>query len=82
MSELPGIELTLLIGAYAQARHLRHAGHVSVTRTLLDRRAHAPRVIPLPHPSPRNIACFKANPWFDDELLPVLRQGVRQLIGS
>ena len=82
IAQLPGIELTLLIGAYAQAHHLRHAGHVSVTRTLLDWRAHAPRVIPLPHPSPRNVAWFKANPWFDDELLPVLRQGVRQFIGG
>ena len=82
IAQLRKIELTLLVGAYAQAHHLRHAGHVSVTRTLNDWRAHAPRVIPLPHPSPRNIAWFKANPWFDDELLPVLRQGVRQLIGS
>ena len=82
ITQLRGIELTLLVGAYAQAHHLRQAGHVSVTRTLHDWRAHAPHVIPLPHPSPRNVAWFKANPWFDDELLPVLRQHVRQLIGG
>ena len=82
IAQLPGIELTLLVGAYAQAHHLRHTGHVSVTRTMHNWRAHAPCVIPLPHPSPRNIAWFKANPWFDDELLPVLRQGVRKLIGG
>jgi len=44
-----------------------------VTATTLDRRAHAPAIIPLPHSSPRNVALFMANPWFDDELLPVLR---------
>ena len=82
ITQLRRIELTLLVGAYAQAHHLRHAGHGSVTRTLHDWRSHAPRVIPLPHPSPRNIAWFKANPWFGDELLPVLRQGERQLIGG
>ena len=82
IAQLPGIELTVLVGAYAQAHHLRHTGHVSVTRTMHNWRAHAPCVIPLPHPSPRNIAWFKANPWFDDELLPVLRQGVRKLIGG
>ena len=80
IEQLPRIGLTLLVGAYAQAHHLRSAGHASVTRTLLNWRSHAPRVIPLPHPSPRNVAWFKANPWFDDELLPVLRQSVRQLI--
>ena len=80
VAQLPSIELTLLVGRYAQAHHLRRAGHASVTQTMHNWRAHAPCVIPLPHPSPRNIAWFKANPWFDDELLPVLRQSVRRLI--
>lgn len=82
IAQLPGIELTLLVGAYAQTHHLRRTGHVSVTRTMHNWRAHAPAVIPLPHPSPRNIAWFKANPWFDNELLPVLRQSVRKVFGS
>lgn len=82
LAQLPRIELTLLVGRYAQAHFLRGAGHVSVTATTRDWRAHAPRVIPLPHPSPRNIAWFKANPWFDDELLPVLRHTVHKLVGT
>ena len=82
IAQLPRVELTLLVGAYAQAHHLRRIGHMSVTRTMHNWRAHAPGVIPLPHPSPRNIAWFKANPWFDDELLPVLQQCVRKLIGD
>ena len=82
IGQLPKIKLTLLVGAYAQVHHLRRTGHVSVTRTMNNWRAHAPDVIPLPHPSPRNVAWFKANPWFDDELLPVLRQSVRKLIGG
>ena len=80
IEQLPRIELTLLVGGYAQAHHLRRARHASVTRTMHNWRSHAPRVIPLPHPSPRNIAWFKANLWFDDELLPVLQQSVRKLI--
>ena len=82
LAHLPRIELTLLVGQYAQARFLRGTGHVSVTATTRGWRAHAPRVIPLPHPSPRNVAWFKANPWFDDELLPVLRCCVRSLVGA
>ena len=82
LAQLPQIELTLLVGQYPQAHFLRGTGHVSVTATTRDWRAHAPRVIPLPHPSPRNIAWFKANPWFDHELMPVLRHGVHKLVGG
>ena len=56
LAQLPRIELTLLVGQYAQAHFLRGTRHVSVTATTRDWRVHAPRVIPLPHPSPRNIA--------------------------
>lgn len=82
LAQLPRIELTLLVGQYAQAHFLRGTGHMSLTATTRDWRAHAPRVIPLPHPSPRNIAWFKANPWFDDELVPVLRHSVHKLVGG
>jgi uracil-DNA glycosylase len=82
LAQLPRIELTLLVGRYAQARFLRGAGYTSVTAATRAWRAHAPRIIPLPHPSPRNIAWFKANPWFDDELLPVLQHSVRNLVGG
>jgi uracil-DNA glycosylase family 4 len=82
LAQMPRIELTLLVGRYAQAHFLRGTGYTSVTATTRDWRAHAPRVIPLPHPSPRNVAWFKANPWFDHELLPVLRRSVRKLVGG
>jgi hypothetical protein len=68
--------------AYAQAHFLRNVGHASVTATTRDWRVHAPRIIPLPHPSPRNVAWFKANSWFEDELLPGLRRRVRSLLGG
>ena len=82
LAELPRVELTLLVGAYAQAHFLRAAGHTSVTDTTRNWRVHQPRIIPLPHPSPRNVAWFKANPWFIDELLPVLQGRVRELLGA
>ena len=82
LAQLPRVGLTLLIGQYAQAHFLRAAGHSSVTATIRNWRAHAPGIIPLPHPSPRNVAWFKANPWFDDELVPVLRRRVRELVGA
>ena len=82
LAKLPRVELTLLVGAYAQAHFLRAAGHTSVTATTRNWRIYQPRIIPLPHPSPRNVAWFKANPWFIDELLPVLQGRVRELLGE
>lgn len=81
LAQLTHIELTLLVGAYAQRHFLRRRGHASVTATTRDWRAVGPRVIPLPHPSPRNVAWFKANPWFEAELLPELRRSVRRHVG-
>lgn len=82
LAQMPRIELTLLVGRYAQAHFLRGAGYTSVTATTRGWRDHAPRFIPLPHPSPRNVAWFKANPWFDDDLLPMLRRCVHKLVGG
>lgn len=78
--ELPHIELTLLVGSHAQAHVLRGTGHASLTATTRNWRSHLPGALPLPHPSARNIAWFKANPWFDEELLPVLKRNVGRLI--
>jgi len=48
---------------------------------LLRRRDFGPQVMPLPHPSPRNIAWFKRNPWFEADMLPTLRERVAQALG-
>lgn len=77
---LPAVELTLLVGRHAQAHVLGAAMAGSVTTAVRGWRAHAPRVIPLPHPSPRNIAWFQANRWFQGELVPALQQRVAELV--
>ena len=73
---LTGLRLTLLVGGYAQKWHLGKAAAGGVTRTVRGWRDHAPRVFPLPHPSWRNTAWMKKNPWFEAELLPALRRAV------
>ncbi|RYH02133.1 uracil-DNA glycosylase family protein [Salipiger sp. IMCC34102] len=78
MSALGEVPLTLLIGAYAQTWHL--GGKVSVTQRVMDWRDHAPAVFPLPHPSWRNTAWLNRNPWFETELLPVLKARVREVL--
>jgi uracil-DNA glycosylase len=78
---LPRVGLTLLIGNYAQAHFLGAARKPTSGETVQAWREYLPRYLPLPHPSPRNIAWFKRNPWFEDEVLPDLRMRVRALLG-
>lgn len=83
-AELPNIELVLLVGQHAQAWHLEpdETGN-SLSETVaawrrIRARPRRPRLYPLPHPSWRNNAWLKANPWFEVELIPVLRRDVRR----
>ena len=78
LSALKNVRLTLLVGGYAHGWHLgRKAG---VTETVAAWRDLGPDVIPLPHPSWRNTAWLKKHPWFEAELLPVLRARVVEVL--
>jgi len=81
-AELPNVELTLLVGGYAQAWTLGKAAKRSVTETVRAWRDYPPDVLPTPHPSWRNTGWLKRNPWFEEEVTPYLRDRVAQLIGS
>lgn len=76
---LSNIKLTLLIGQYAQAWYLED-GEKTLTETVKNWRKHLARgFLPLPHPSPRNVAWFKNNAWFEKELVPALRREIGKL---
>ena len=78
VAALGSVRLTLLVGGYSQAWHL--AARTGVTETVKGWRDHAPDVIPLPHPSWRNTAWIKKNPWFESDLLPELRARVKEVL--
>ncbi|WP_425041103.1 uracil-DNA glycosylase family protein [Primorskyibacter sp. S187A] len=78
MAEIGAFDLTLLVGGYAQRYHLPEK--VGVTQSVKAWRTHAPSLFPLPHPSWRNTAWLKKNPWFDAELLPALRARVEEAL--
>jgi uracil-DNA glycosylase len=80
MRQLPNVELTLLVGSYAQKYYLGDGRAATATATVRAWRAHAPRFIPLPHPSWRNTGWLRRNPWFEAELLPDLRERLRVLL--
>jgi uracil-DNA glycosylase len=82
MPLLPQVELTLLIGQYAQTHFLAERRRATLTDTVRAWREYLPRYLPLPHPSPRNVGWFKANPWFEGDVLPVLRERVRAALAA
>ncbi|MES2073204.1 MAG: uracil-DNA glycosylase family protein [Pseudomonadota bacterium] len=79
LSHLNNIQLTLVIGQYALAYHLPDHG-ASVTEAVQGWQASWPHTVPLPHPSPRNNLWLKRNPWFEVELLPVLRHRIAEIL--
>ena len=79
LDALPNIRLTLVLGQYAMNWHLADRRSRTLTDTVKRWREFWPELLPLPHPSPRNIRWFKANPWFETDVIPVLQDRVREL---
>ena len=76
---LPRLELTLLVGHYAQAYYLGENLKESLTETVRSYREYLPEFFPLPHPSPRNRLWMRRNPWFARSVIPALRRRVKAL---
>jgi len=75
------IRLTLLIGQYAQRYYLGHRFGQNLTATVQAYQDYLPQFFPLPHPSPRNRLWLKRNPWFETDVLPVLRARMKEALG-
>lgn len=71
--------LILLIGQYAQRYYLKKEFKGNITDTIKNYQEYLPSFFPLPHPSPRNQNWVKVNPWFLEEVVPVLREKIQML---
>ncbi len=80
LQALPNIKLTLVLGQYAMNWHLGERKSRTLTETVKRWQEFWPELLPLPHPSPRNIRWFKVNPWFEADVIPVLQKRVQALI--
>jgi uracil-DNA glycosylase len=80
LNALPMDRLTLLVGTYAQAHYLPEARRLSMTERIRRFGEFLPRFFPLPHPAWRSRIWMKKNPWFEEEVLPVLRTQVRSAL--
>lgn len=76
---MPQIKLKILVGGYAIKWHL--GTKAPVTQIVADWRNHPEGTFALPHPSWRNTAWLKRNPWFEQDVLPRLRAAVALALG-
>lgn len=86
LRELPNVELTIVLGQYAQAWHLpadkATTSGKTLTDTVLAWREFIPRQVPMPHPSPRNNLWLRRNAWFETDVIPWLQERVKRLLRS
>ena len=82
LKHLPNIELTLLIGHYAQARYLGKGRKKTLTETVHAWRDYIGQgYLPLVHPSPRNVLWLRKNPWLEKEIVPFLQKRMMAIFG-
>ena len=79
LAAMPQLELTLLVGSYAQ-NHYLGASRETLAQRVQRWRDFEPGRFPLPHPSPRNTLWLQRNPWFEAEVVPALRQRVAAVL--
>ena len=77
---MPDVELTVLIGLHAQRWHLGSRCGRTLAETVSNWRQFWPDFLPLPHPSPRNVAWLQKNPHVETDVLPALRRRVQALL--
>lgn len=77
---MPKVELVLLIGLYAQKYYLKKEAKKTLTETVGNYQEYLPMYFPLPHPSPRNRFWLTRNPWFEKDILPILKSKIQSLI--
>jgi len=82
MAALGKVELTLLVGGYAQSWALKDRAKSSMTDTVRAWREYPSDILPLPHPSWRNSGWLRRNPWFEQDVTPYLRQRVSAILAA
>ena len=79
---MPDIKLTILIGSYSMKYYLGKSMKENLTETVRSYKEYLPKYFPIVHPSPLNFRWQKANPWFEGEVVPVLRDKVHKILAD
>ena len=81
LDELADIEMTLLIGKYSMDYYLKGKMKRNLTETVRSYEEYLPKYFPIVHPSPLNFRWQAKNPWFTEEVVPVLVERVAKILG-
>lgn len=81
LKEMPNIKAIILVGAYAQKYYLGENTKKTLTETVKSFEEFLPSYFPLVHPSPLNLGWLKKNSWFEEDILPVLKDFIRETLG-
>ena len=79
---MPDIKLTILIGSYSMKYYLGKGMKENLTETVRRYKEYLPKYFPIVHPSPLNFRWQKANPWFEGEIVPVLKEMVGKILAD
>ena len=79
---MPDIKLTVLIGSYSMKYYLGKGMKENLTETVRSYKEYLPKYFPIVHPSPLNFRWQKANPWFEGEIVPVLKDMVGKILSD
>ncbi|MBF1329443.1 MAG: uracil-DNA glycosylase family protein [Mogibacterium diversum] len=82
LDELTNIEMTLLIGKYSMDYYLKGKMKRNLTETVRSYEEYLPKYFPIVHPSPLNFRWQAKNPWFTEEVVPVLAERVAKILGQ
>lgn len=80
LTAMSDIKLILVIGTFAQNWHMKDTKQKNLTETVRNWQNYGPQLLPLPHPSPRNNIWLSKNSWFEEILLPELKDRVKKLL--
>lgn len=75
---MPDIKLIILVGKYAQDYYLKDKKEKNLTETVKNYKKYLPKYFPIVHPSPLNFRWQAKNPWFLEEVVPVLKKMVEE----
>lgn len=81
LSKLKEVQLVIVLGQHAIKYHLPNEKG-NLTNTVQNWQAYWPNTIALPHPSPRNNIWLKRNPWFEADVLPILKQRIIRILNT
>ncbi len=81
LGHLTNLDMTLVMGQYSMSYHFPDTKG-TLTSIVQDWQSRWPKTVPLPHPSPRNNRWFKRNAWFEENLVPVLREHIGKLLSG